>query len=183
MLLGYLCSHLALKNRSQVTSQFLWMCVGGGEGVSRAAWDEVVWLPGCRQLSSPCAVGGHKRASEMAFACAAHRDICHCDWTEGVTCIGGALPPLLLWSSFSPNSLDSQQFWVQAGHWAADVSKAGQDRASWSPYSPRGVAQAPPHQGWWPGHPTWPWNAGRSHRCRCRLLNVFALVHPQVVFV
>lgn len=46
---------------------------------------------------------------------------------------GGALPPLLLWSSFSPNSLDSQQFWVQAGHWAADVSKADQDRASWSP--------------------------------------------------
>ena len=47
--------------------------------------------------------------------------------------VRGPLPPFLLWSSFSPNSLDSQSFWVQAGHWAADASKAGQDGASGSP--------------------------------------------------
>lgn len=50
---------------------------------------------------------------------------------------------LRLWSNFSPNSLDSQQFWVQAGHWAADVSKAGQDGARGSPQSPRGVGPGP----------------------------------------
>ena len=133
MLVGYLCSHLALKNRSQVTARFFWVCVGGREGVSRGVWGEVVCLPARRQHGGLCAVGGHKCAPEMAFSCAGHWDICPYDWTEGVPTCQGPLPPFLLWLSFSPNSLDSQSFWVQAGHWAADASKAGQDGVSGSP--------------------------------------------------
>ena len=98
MLVGYLCSHLALKNRSQVTARFFWVCVGGREGVSRGVWGEVVCLPARRQHGGLCAVGGHECAPEMALSCAGHWDICPYDWTEGVpTCQGAtsSLPPVV----------------------------------------------------------------------------------------
>lgn len=111
--------------------------------MSRGVWGEVVCLPTRRQHSGLCAVGGHECASEMAFPALATGTYVPMTGPKVSPRVRGPLPPFLLWSSFSPNSLDSQSFGVQAGHWAADASKAGQDGASGSPQSPRGVGQDP----------------------------------------
>lgn len=72
-------------------------------------------------------------ASKKASSCTDHRDTCPYDWTKGLTRVRGTFPPLLLCWPFLPNSLDSQQFWVKAGHDAAHVSSSAQDGASGSP--------------------------------------------------
>ena len=142
MLVGYLCSRLALKNKSQVTARFFWVC-GSGEGVSRGVW--VRWSVFLHADSTAVCVrregtSVHLRWPFPALATGTYAPMIGLKVSPRVR---GPLPPFLLWSSFSPNSLDSRSFWVQAGHWAADASKAGQDGASGSPWSPRGVGQGP----------------------------------------
>lgn len=103
------------------------MWVGGGEGVRRGAWDEVVRLPGTQTEMDAVQV-------RWEGTCVHPRRplpyVCHCDWTNGLTSVTS--PPLLLCWPFLPNSLDSQQFRVKAGHDAAHVSFCSY-RSQWVP--------------------------------------------------
>ena len=118
--------------------------MGGREG-EKGAWDEVVCLPRTQTgLRSVCREGAC--ASQKAFSCTGHQTqvaVAGPKISHTHMCVGGALSPLL-WLRFSPNSLDSQQSWIQAGPWAADTSKTAQDRASGPPEGPRGVGLGPP---------------------------------------
>ena len=93
-------------------------------------------------------------------------DAGRCGWTEDLThahvCGGGTFsPPLVAFLTQQP------RFTAVLDPGRPLGCRHQQDCSGQSQWAPGGSQRSgpgtPAHQGWWPGHLTWPWNAGRSH--------------------